>query len=64
MFGMRRKKLDAAKQREIAQAVISGRKTAAQMAWMFGVSPSRENYGLVKHRSAYSRSGRGGNDAG
>ena len=27
------------KRREIAEAVISGRKTAAQMARMFGVSP-------------------------
>ena len=35
---MRRKKLDDTKRREIAEAVISGRKTAAQMARMFGVS--------------------------
>ena len=33
------KKLDDTKRREIAEAVISGRKTAAQMARMFGVSP-------------------------
>jgi DNA invertase Pin-like site-specific DNA recombinase len=37
-IGGRRKKLDDAKRREIAEAVISGRKTAAQMARMFGVS--------------------------
>jgi len=37
--GGRRKKLDDTKRREIAEAVISGRKTAAQMARMFGVSP-------------------------
>lgn len=35
---MRRKKLDDTKRREIAEAVISARKTAAQMARMFGVS--------------------------
>ena len=34
-----RKKLDDVKRREIAEAVVSGRKTAAQMARMFGVSP-------------------------
>src|SRR6516162_11343746 len=37
--GGRRKKLDDTKRREIAEAVVSGRKTAAQMARMFGVSP-------------------------
>jgi DNA invertase Pin-like site-specific DNA recombinase len=35
----KRKKLNDAKCREIGEAVISGRKTAAQMARMFGVSP-------------------------
>ena len=38
-IGGRRKKLDDTKRREIAEAVISDRKTAAQMARMFGVSP-------------------------
>jgi DNA invertase Pin-like site-specific DNA recombinase len=38
-IGGRRKKLDDAKRREIADAVISGRKTVAQMARMFGASP-------------------------
>ena len=38
-IGGRRKKLDTTKRREIAEGVISGRKTAAQMARMFGVSP-------------------------
>jgi DNA-binding CsgD family transcriptional regulator len=33
------KKLDDTKRREIAEAVISGRRTAAQMARMFGISP-------------------------
>jgi hypothetical protein len=31
--------VDDTKRREIAEAIISGRKTAAQMARMFGVSP-------------------------
>ena len=38
-IGGRRKKLEDVKRREIAEAVISGRKTAAQMARIFGVSP-------------------------
>jgi hypothetical protein len=38
-IGGRRKKLDDTKRREIAEAMMSGRKTAAQMARMFGVSP-------------------------
>jgi DNA invertase Pin-like site-specific DNA recombinase len=37
-IGGRRKKLDDAKRHEIAEAVVSGRKTAAQMARLFGVS--------------------------
>jgi DNA invertase Pin-like site-specific DNA recombinase len=44
-IGGRRKKLDETKRREIAEAVVSGRKTAAQMARMFGVSPP-----TVSHR--------------
>jgi DNA invertase Pin-like site-specific DNA recombinase len=38
-IGGRRNKLDDTKRREIAEAVILGRKTAGQMARMFGVSP-------------------------
>jgi hypothetical protein len=38
-IGRRRKKLDDTNHHEIAGAVMSGRKTAAQMARMFGVSP-------------------------
>jgi len=52
MFGMRRKKLDAAKQREIAEAVISGRKTAAQMARMFGVSAPTVSRIVAAHVAA------------
>ena len=38
-FGRCRQKLDDTKRQEIAEAVVSGRKTAAQTARMFGVSP-------------------------
>lgn len=37
-IGGRRKKLDAAKRREIAESVISGRKSGADMARLYGVS--------------------------
>jgi DNA invertase Pin-like site-specific DNA recombinase len=37
-IGGRRKKLDAIKRREIAQSVISGRKSGAEMARLYGVS--------------------------
>jgi DNA invertase Pin-like site-specific DNA recombinase len=38
-IGGRRKKLDAAKRREIAESVISGRKTGAEMARLYNISP-------------------------
>jgi hypothetical protein len=38
-IGRWRKKLDDAKRRELAEAVISGCKTAPKMARVFGVSP-------------------------
>jgi DNA invertase Pin-like site-specific DNA recombinase len=37
-IGGRRKKLDDAKRREIAESVVSGRKSAADMARLYGVS--------------------------
>jgi len=37
-IGGRRKKLDAAKRREIAESVVSGRKSGADMARLYGVS--------------------------
>ena len=37
-IGGRRKKLDAAKRREIAETIISGRKTGAEMAKLYNVS--------------------------
>jgi hypothetical protein len=52
MFGMRRKKLDDTKRREIAEAVISGRKIAAQMARMFGVSAPTVSRIVAAHVAA------------
>lgn len=37
-IGRRRKKLDHMKRREIAESVVSGRKSAADMARLYGVS--------------------------
>jgi DNA invertase Pin-like site-specific DNA recombinase len=37
-IGGRRKKLEAAKRREIAESVVSGRKSRAEMARLYGVS--------------------------
>lgn len=48
-IGGRRKKLDDVKRREIAEAVISGRKTAAQMARIFGVSPPTVSRIIAAH---------------
>jgi DNA-binding Lrp family transcriptional regulator len=45
-------KLDDTKRREIAEAVISGRKTAAQMARMFGVSPPTVSRIVAAHVAA------------
>jgi transposase-like protein len=57
MFGMRRKKLDDTKRREIAEAVISGRKTAAQMARMFGVSAPTVSRIVAAHVAAGAHQG-------
>jgi DNA invertase Pin-like site-specific DNA recombinase len=37
-IGGRRKKLDASKQREVAESVVSGRKSGADMARLYNVS--------------------------
>jgi DNA invertase Pin-like site-specific DNA recombinase len=37
-IGGRRKKLDTAKRREIAESVVSGRKSGADMARLYGIS--------------------------
>jgi DNA invertase Pin-like site-specific DNA recombinase len=56
-IGGRRKKLDDIKRREIAEAVISGRKTAAQMARMFGVSPATVSRIVAAHLAAGAHHG-------
>ncbi len=48
--GGRRKKLDAAKRREIAESVISGRKTGAEMARLFGISQPTVSRVVAQHR--------------
>jgi DNA-binding Lrp family transcriptional regulator len=51
----RRKKLDEIKRREIAEAVVSGRKTAAQMARMFSVSPPTVSRIVAAHLATSAR---------
>jgi hypothetical protein len=54
-IGGRRDKLDGTKRCVIAEAVISGRKTAAQMARMFGVSPPTVSRMWWRQRSVCRR---------
>jgi DNA invertase Pin-like site-specific DNA recombinase len=48
--GGRRKKLDAAKRREIAESVITGRKSGAEMARLYNVS--QPTVSVAQHRVA------------
>jgi DNA invertase Pin-like site-specific DNA recombinase len=50
-IGGRRKKLDAAKRREIAESVISGRKTGAEMARLYNVSAPTVSRIVAAHRT-------------
>ena len=50
--GGRRKKLDAAKRREIVESVLSGRKSGAEMARLYGVSPPTVSRIVGQHRAA------------
>lgn len=50
-IGGRRKKLDAAKRREIAESVISGRKSGADMARLYGVSQPTVSRIVAQHRA-------------
>jgi DNA invertase Pin-like site-specific DNA recombinase len=50
--GGRRPKLDAARRREIAESVISGRKTGAEMARLFGISQPTVSRIVAAHRTA------------
>jgi DNA invertase Pin-like site-specific DNA recombinase len=49
-IGGRRKKLDAAKRREIAESVITGRKSGADMARLYNVSPPTVSRIVAQHR--------------
>jgi DNA invertase Pin-like site-specific DNA recombinase len=49
--GGRRKKLDPAKRREIAESVISGRKTGAEMARLYNVSAPTVSRIVAAHRA-------------
>jgi len=51
-IGGRRKKLDPAKRREIAESVISGRKTGAEMARPYNVSQLTVSRIVAAHRMA------------
>ena len=48
-IGGRRKKLDAAKRREIAESVVSGRKSGADMARLYGVSQPTVSRIVTEH---------------
>jgi DNA invertase Pin-like site-specific DNA recombinase len=50
-IGGRRKKLNAAKRREIAESVISGRKTGAEMARLYNVSAPTVSRIVAAHRA-------------
>ena len=50
--GGRRKKLDAAKRREIAESVITGRKSGADMARLYNVSQPTVSRVVAQHRMA------------
>jgi DNA invertase Pin-like site-specific DNA recombinase len=52
--GGRRKKLDAAKRREIAERVITGRKSGADMARLYNVSQPTVSRIVAQHRMASS----------
>jgi transposase-like protein len=49
-IGGRRKKLDATKRRDIAESVISGRKSGAEMARLYGVSQPTVSRIVAAHR--------------
>jgi DNA invertase Pin-like site-specific DNA recombinase len=51
-IGGRRPKLDAVRRREIAESVISGRKTGAEMARLFGISQPTVSRIVAQHRTA------------
>jgi DNA invertase Pin-like site-specific DNA recombinase len=48
--GGRRKKLDVAKRREIAESVITGRKSGAEMARLYNISQPTVSRIVAQHR--------------
>ena len=50
-IGGRRKKLDAAKRREIAESVLSGRKTGAEMARLYDISQPTVSRIVAQYRT-------------
>src|ERR1700761_8955395 len=53
-IGGRRKKLDATKRREIAESVVSGRKSGADMARLYGISQSTVSRIVAAHLAKQS----------
>jgi DNA invertase Pin-like site-specific DNA recombinase len=51
-IGGRRKKLDPSKRREIAESVISGRKTGAEMARLYNISAPTVSRIVAAHRAS------------
>ena len=51
-IGGRRRKLDAAKRKEIAESVLSGRKSGAEMARLYDVSPATASRIVAEYRIA------------
>ena len=49
-IGGRRKKLDAAKRREIAESVVTGRKSGAEMARLYNISQPTVSRIVAQHR--------------
>jgi DNA invertase Pin-like site-specific DNA recombinase len=54
-IGGRRKKLDAGKRKEIADSVISGRKSGAEMARLYNISPPTVSRIVAQHRTGLVR---------
>ncbi|MEE3627501.1 recombinase family protein [Nitrospirillum sp. BR 11752] len=56
-IGGRRRKLDATKRREIAESVLSGRKTGAEMARLYDVSPPTVSRIVAEYQTALTAGG-------
>ncbi len=57
-IGGRRKKLDVSKRREIAESVVSGRKSGAEMARLYSISQPTVSRIVAQHRLAIARTTR------